>query len=226
MTGKQSKAESEKKEQSKEAEVAKRLARKDKREKDKEVKVPLYDAGAIQRALDDVLVEYLFGKNKDSELAHDLLPLKEVTWHKDVRIALCAVSTVVAVWLYYRAATAPRWAYVGGLALFAVMYVILECLARFWLRGALCVTKEVRRQGPRGTMVALPALRISTGLKEYSADFVLEASWGSRKDQSCVMEAPATRWIDLDGIVHKELFLKEVKAFLTRLAVSAGGHRA
>lgn len=202
----------------------KKPVRRDKKNKEDEVKVALYDSGAIQRALDDILVEYLFGKCKNSELAHDVLPLVEVTWHKDVRIAASVVATVLAVWLYYRAATAPRWMYVGGLVVFAVLYLLLEGITRLWLRDVLCVTKEIRSQNTHGSTVVLPALRIGTGLREFSADYVLEAEWG--KGQSCRMEGKITDWIDLDGVVHKELFLKEVKAFLTRLVVSAGGRRA
>ena len=185
-----------------------------------EVKVERYDGAAVQRALDDVLFEFLFQKGKNNTPAHDALPLKEITWHKDVRIAASLAAIGLAVWMYFRAK--PAWGIWYGVALagFGILYAFLELFNMFWVRGATCMTAAKRRPGTKAkdkNAYLLPALRITSEVAEFSPKYKLTATWGKGADESRVMEKDITAWVDTKGVVQKELFRADVGKFLDTL---------
>ena len=193
---------------------------KKKKTNNKEVKVECYDGAAVQRALDDVLFEFLFQKGKNNAATHEALPLKEITWHKDVRIATSLAASGLAVWMYFRAK--PAWGVWYGVALagFAVLYAFLELFSMFWVRGATCMTEAKLRPGTKAkdkNAYLLPALRITSEVAEFSPKYTLTATWGKGADESRAMEKDITAWIDTNGVVQKELFRADVGKFLDTL---------
>ena len=188
-----------------------------KKKEEEPVKVARYDSAAIQRALDDILVDLLFQKKpKGAVLESEVLPLAEVTWYKDLLIGVGVSAVALAVWLYFRAALSPRIFYAGGLALFGVLYATMELFRYFWVRGVTCITKPKKRAGA----VVFPGMRFTSKMEDFSATYELKASWGKAPDQSVTLRKDVNNWIDVNGVVQKNLYRADVAKFLDEIVAA------